>query len=100
MGGALFDFAWERRTLIDGTVILAGGSPTILTVRYYCDAAYALIIGEHQRAGLSLEEAVEKLSDWAVGIAASAEEREERRVARQNARAMAEFTAKMAALSG
>lgn len=57
-----------------------------MTIRSYCDAAYAIILEEKQRLGTSLEEAIEELQEWAVGVFRSREEREEEQTARANER--------------
>jgi len=43
-----------------------------MTVRAYCDAAYALIVGEYQRRGMSLEAALERISDWGLATGRTA----------------------------
>jgi hypothetical protein len=75
IGLALWGWAWERRSLIEGQVILSGGSRGSLTIRDYCDSAYALLIDDFRRRGISLDESVELLREWAVGVHAEHEER-------------------------
>lgn len=69
-----------------------------MTIRAYCDAAYAIILEEKQRLGTSLDEAVEQLQDWAVGIFLTEEERAAERLARQNEAELRKFEAMMAGL--
>ncbi len=75
IGLALWGWAWERRSLIEGQVTLAGGSRKQLDIRDYCDSAYALLIDDWRRRGSALDEAVELLREWAVGVHAEHEER-------------------------
>jgi hypothetical protein len=98
IGSVLFRWAWsEQRSLIDGRVTLAGGSSDELGIKGYCDAAYAILIDEYQRRGITLDDALRDLREWATGIVEEEErvvheqyqrEYDEDLVARRNAEAM------------
>lgn len=68
-----------------------------MTIRAYCDAAYAIILDEYQRPmivgghtvpGMTLEGALARLADWATGVTKTSHEREEDLIAQQNAQAL------------
>jgi hypothetical protein len=84
VGRGLFAWAREQRSLIEGRVWIAGGRPAELTIQGFCDAAYAIILDEHLKGGASLEEALTRLHDWAVGVTRTRQEREADLVARRN----------------
>ena len=79
----------KQRSLIEGRVWTAGGRPAELTIQGFCDAAYAIILDEHIRGGASLEEALTRLNDWAVGVTRTREEREAEMIAVRNTQHMA-----------
>lgn len=62
-----------------------------MTIRDFCDAAYALILREYERQGLLLTEALDRLQEWAVGRTQELEdeELEEERIARMNNESLA-----------
>lgn len=65
---ALGLWAWENRRLIEGRVLLAGGEPDALTLRSFLTGAYALLVEEYQRLGLTVLDAVEK-ANASIGMA-------------------------------
>jgi hypothetical protein len=57
--------------------------------------AYAIILDEYLREGMTLQAALARLSEWAAGIARRKEEREEEMVAAQNRAALEQIEALM-----
>lgn len=57
--------------------------------------AYAIILDEYQREGMTLTAALARLSEWAAGIARKREEREAEMVAAQNRAALGQIEAMM-----
>lgn len=72
-----------------------------MTVRAYCDAAYALLLREYQRRGLGLTDSLEHLSQWSAEHAAPTEEqRAAGRAATDNARSLRRLEAMMGGTRG
>lgn len=61
----LLQWAGERRSLLDGRIILQGGQPQALTLHAYLDAAYALVVEEFVlgRQGVPHGEVIETLEE-------------------------------------
>ena len=59
-----------------------------MSVRGFCDAAYAIILDEYQRVGVSLQKALLHLAEWAAVVTGSSNEREEELIARRNTEAL------------
>lgn len=70
-----------------------------MTIKDFCDAAYALILKEHQSKGMLLTEALDKLREWAVGVTKDEEELEEERIVRMNNESLAWLEAKLAGVN-
>lgn len=69
-----------------------------MSIRAFCDSAFAIIVDDHQRAGASLESILTHLSEWAVGVTRSKQEREEELIARRNTENLASVGIDMEAL--
>lgn len=66
-----------------------------MTIRAYCDAAYAIILDEYQRKGMALTDALDRLTEWAVAWTRDEEALSEAAIARQNEASLRQFEAMM-----
>ncbi len=57
--------------------------------------AYAIILEEYQREGMTLKAALARLADWAADVTKSSAEREEELIAEQNRSALQEIEDRM-----
>lgn len=90
---ALYGWAAENRSFIEGQVALNGGDPDALGLKSFLDIAYSLLVNEYrQKAGMTLMAALEETAEYAAGRSGrTPEEITQEQAARKNAQAMAQL---------